>query len=164
MSRKIKRWPSKYLKRVSTPVENFDTMRELVPTMSDLLLRLSGLGLSACQIGVCQRMFIIRDEDTVTAFINPTIVQAGDREDRAADVEGCLSLPGIGVLVVRPTWVEATWTDLDGHAQEGTFTDLSARVFQHELDHLDGITILKRGPVVVRRRGHGKAGYSYRAA
>jgi peptide deformylase len=77
-----------------------------------------------------------------TAMINPKILKKS--KEIKKDWEGCLSIPGIRALVPRPTNIEVEYTDRKGKTQKKKYKDFVARIFQHELDHLDGIVFLDR--------------------
>jgi len=96
----------------------------------------AGLGLSANQCGVVERMFVIGTEEFQLVCINPKVTAAGPF---IKDKEGCLSFPGLFLNVDRPVWIEAEFLDEHGEEKQVRLEGLSARCFLHELDHLDGI-------------------------
>jgi peptide deformylase len=96
----------------------------------------SGLGLSANQCGVAERMFVIGTDDFQLVCINPKILDEGPV---VKDKEGCLSFPGLFLNVDRPSWIEAEFTDENGNVNQVKLQGLSARCFLHELDHLNGV-------------------------
>lgn len=113
------------------------------PSMVTLAKRLkmtmklySGLGLSANQCGVAERMFVIGTDEFQVVCINPKVIARGDV---VKDKEGCLSFPGLFLNVDRPQWIEVEFTDEFGELKQARLDGLSARCFLHELDHLDGI-------------------------
>lgn len=112
---------------------------DMVVTMHDA----PGLGLAAPQIGVQKRLFVydLYDDEGPRAIVNPSISEA--RGEWAYE-EGCLSVPGLAWEIVRPKEVYLTGWDLDGNEVAVEADDLVARLFQHELDHLDGILLLER--------------------
>lgn len=114
----------------------------LVDDLTDSLPKPGGAGLSANQIGILKRVFVFDDEGEITACINPRIVSAS--EEMEEELEGCLSLPGAIVPVKRHATLELEFTDLEGERKRVHAEGWLARVFQHELDHLDGILILDR--------------------
>ncbi|MEM9035165.1 MAG: peptide deformylase [Actinomycetota bacterium] len=99
-----------------------------------------GIGLAAPQIGVQQRLFVydLGDGDQRT-LINPEIVES---EGEWVYEEGCLSIPGLSFELVRPKIVHLRGRDLDGNEVEVEADELLARLFQHELDHLNGVLML----------------------
>lgn len=113
-----------------------------------------GIGLAAPQIGMFKRMFIIRDMaqdnqplDSFTAYFNPSFKAL--TSDKVTDTEGCLSVPEGGFSVARYQTIQATWWELDDSGklqkQECLLDNYQARVFQHEFDHLNGVSIVQRG-------------------
>lgn len=101
----------------------------------------NGLGLSANQCGVFERVFIVGNEEIVIVCINPKLIKASD--DLIKDNEGCLSFPGLFLKIERASSVEVEYYDLQGKKYNTTFTGLTARCFLHELDHMNGITMDK---------------------
>jgi peptide deformylase len=112
-------------------------VEDMLPTMYDA----AGLGLAAPQVGVQKRLFVydLHDDQGPKVLINPTI-----SESRGEWVyeEGCLSVPGLHWEIVRPKEVHLTGYDLDGNEVSFEADELLARLFQHELDHLDGKLLL----------------------
>ncbi len=119
-----------------------DDVRVLVENLADSLPRPGGAGLSANQLGILKRVFVYEDEGETVACINPRLVSVS--EEKEQDMEGCLSLPGAVVPVERHTAVELEYTDLRGERKRVQVEGWLARVFQHEIDHLDGVLILDR--------------------
>lgn len=111
--------------------------------MLDKMYAWGGIGLAAPQVGLPLRLFVanptFRKE---LIFINPEILGFGKRTSSA--VEGCLSLPGIHATIERPHQVRFRALDLDGKAQTHTYEGTTARVVQHEYDHLVGTLIWDR--------------------
>jgi len=95
-----------------------------------------GLGLAANQVGVPYRVFAMRGSPQNYVFYNPRIVNQSDKE--VAMDESCLTFPGLVVKVKRPIEIRARFTRPDGEIMTETFRGMSARVFQHEMDHLNG--------------------------
>jgi peptide deformylase len=106
---------------------------DMIPTMHEA----AGLGLAAPQIGVQKRLFVydLHDDQGPKVLVNPTISEA--RGEWVYE-EGCLSVPGLHWEIVRPKEVHLTGWDLDGNEVSIEADELLARLFQHELDHLDG--------------------------
>ena len=117
----------------------------LVRLADDMIVTLyeaAGLGLAAPQVGVQRRMFVydLHDETGPKVLINPTIAEArGEWEYE----EGCLSVPGLYFPIVRPKEVHLTGYDLDGNEVSIEADEVVARLFQHELDHLEGKLLLE---------------------
>lgn len=101
-----------------------------------------GLGLSANQCGVFERIFVIGSGENVWACINPKIISASD--DIIKEREGCLSFPGLSVSIDRPSWVEVEYYNEGGGQVQMRFDGLTARCFQHELDHMNGVRMIDK--------------------
>lgn len=120
--------------------------QQLVSDMFATMAGGRGVGLAAPQVGVSKRVIIIRSivspaypgSAVVEPFelINPQIERISDV--RMPGYEGCLSIPGLRGLILRPAWVRTVYWDRYGHRQEMRLSGLLGRVFQHELDHLNG--------------------------
>lgn len=112
--------------------------------MGELMVDGLGVGLAATQLGILHRVLVYRVnvEDPVTALVNPEIVWRSDELEIAE--EGCLSIPGVHVDVERPARVRVRARDETGAEIEIEAEELTARVIQHEVDHLDGVLILDR--------------------
>lgn len=147
----IRQWPDPVLKLRAEEVEDFDDdLRRLVERMQALMTDANGIGLAGNQAGVLRRLFVFRvDDEEPRAAVNPVIVERSD--EVAADDEGCLSLQGVLVPVERPVAVTLEAQDVDGAPYRLELEGLSARVVQHELDHLDGVLILERTTPDARR-------------
>ncbi|MEA3055950.1 MAG: peptide deformylase [Actinomycetota bacterium] len=110
---------------------------DMIPTMYEA----AGLGLAAPQVGVQKRLFVydLHDDTGPKVLVNPTISEA--RGEWVYE-EGCLSVPGLHWEIARPKEVHLTGYDLDGNEVSIEADELLARLFQHELDHLDGKLLL----------------------
>jgi len=93
-----------------------------------------GLGLAANQVGLQYRVFVL--EGDIVCF-NPRIVSTSDLMTH--DSEGCLSFPGLWLRVYRPAQISVKYYDASGQLQQQEFSGITARCFQHELDHMNGI-------------------------
>ncbi len=114
----------------------------LVTDLVDSLPRPGGAGLSANQIGMIKRVFVYEDEGEIKVCINPRIISlSGDTE---VEEEGCLSIPGIALPVPRHVSLELEFATTEGEVKRLELEGWMARVFQHEIDHLDGKLILDR--------------------
>lgn len=121
------------------------TATELYELLRDTMCKQRGLGLSACQLGIMTRVFVIGNPDTpdqVLPVFNPKIVDMSTEMEIYE--EGCLSFPGLFVKVKRPASIRVRYTDHLQNTDTLQFSGLTARVFQHEYDHLDGIVFTKR--------------------
>ena len=125
------------LRKTSRPVEEITPrIRQLVDDMIETMRAHDGCGLAAVQVGVLRRVVVIEvEEGNPMVLINPKIVAyAGEQEE----TEGCLSLPGKWGKTRRPRHVTVRALDLDGTEREYNGSDLLARAFCHEIDHLNG--------------------------
>lgn len=95
-----------------------------------------GIGLAANQVGIPYRIFSMRADPQNFVCFNPKIIQPSDEEIILE--EGCLSFPGLIVKVKRPRHIRVRFTTPNGDTRTEMFTGMSARIFQHELDHIDG--------------------------
>lgn len=145
---KIIFYPDPRLTRVSDPVERFDeSLRDLANRMIELMREARGVGLAAPQVGKNLRMFVANptgkpEDDRV--YINPSLSEA---EGEEAGEEGCLSLPGLNVDILRSKRMKIEAQDLDGKPFEQIESGYIARIWQHEFDHLNGVLLLDRmGP------------------
>ncbi len=126
----------------ASPVTDFETqVKPHLKWMRDFLIRTNGLGLAAPQVGVPYRFFLWRNI-AVSAIINPSVVRHGDATD--VKVEGCFSFPGKVTAKRRWTEIEVSYTDELNRSVTRTLRAMPARMFQHELDHLDGINLFSR--------------------
>lgn len=133
------------LRATALPVERFDeALQREVQRMGALMHDALGVGLAATQLGVLHRVLVYRayPEDPLTALVNP-VIEWRSEELEAAE-EGCLSLPGVHVEVERAAGVRVRARDERGDELEVEAEGLTARVIQHEIDHLDGVLILDR--------------------
>lgn len=143
--RKVRTLGDPVLRKISKPVtEVTEKTKELIYDMLETMYVTNGVGLAAPQVGVLKRIIVIDitpEGSEPMVFINPEIVstsgsQTGD--------EGCLSVPGKAGTVTRPNEVTIRAVDLDMNEFEMTGTDLLARAFCHEIDHLDGIVYVDK--------------------
>lgn len=123
----------------------------LIDNMFDSMYAAPGLGLAAPQIGVRKRIFVYDIDDDPQVLINPEIVEA--RGEWAYE-EGCLSVPGLAWEIVRPKEIHLRGLDLDGNQVDIEADELLGRVFQHELDHLDGVLLVDH--LTEEQRGEAK--------
>jgi len=131
------------LKQMAAPVTDIDsTVKKLAEAMVETMYAAPGLGLAAPQVGVQKRLFVydLQEGDGPQTLVNPVISESrGEWEYE----EGCLSVPGLYFPIVRPKEVHLTGYDLDGKEVSIEADELMARLFQHELDHLDGTLLLE---------------------
>ena len=139
--------PDPRLKVTAKPVKNVDeSVRRLMDDMLETMYRVPGIGLAAPQVGIALRVFVAdpssgRSTSDLRVLVNPEIVeQEGDQREE----EGCLSLPGFTARVARSTHLVLRGLDRDGTPVQLEAEGLQARVFQHEVDHLDGTIFVNR--------------------
>lgn len=136
-------FPDPKLQQRSTVVTGDRTdISSLVKKMIATMQRANGVGLAAPQIGLNIQLCIAELPDGPTAFLNPRIVAASSETNEFE--EGCLSLPGVFGIVERPRWVDIAFWTLTGERKKQRFENFSARILQHEVDHLQGILIIDR--------------------
>ena len=148
----IRQYPDPALRMTAREVELFDDdLRRLVERMKALMEDANGVGLAATQVGVLQRLFVLRPdpEEEARAVVNPAIVEAS--EETEVDNEGCLSLQGVLVPVERHVTVTVAAVDEHGEPVRLELSELASRVVQHELDHLEGRLIIDRTDAASRR-------------
>jgi peptide deformylase len=145
---KIIVYPDPRLRKVSAPVRKFDeNLLALTRRMFELMRAAKGVGLAAPQVGQNIRLFVCNhsgkpEDDRI--YVNPVV---SDAEGEEISEEGCLSLPDIHVEVNRAKTAKMSAKDVSGNAIEQTETGYIARIWQHELDHLNGVLIIDQmGP------------------
>jgi len=140
----IRQWGDPALRMQAHEIEEIDDdVRRLAERMFGLMEDAQGVGLAATQVGVLRRLFVFVDgDDGPRAVVNPRVVERADETE--PDEEGCLSLQGVRVPVERSTRIVVEGTDLEGKPVRLELEGYTARVVQHELDHLDGVLIIDR--------------------
>lgn len=132
---------------LTTKLEPFDfenppvDPKELANHLIEVMDKHNGIGLSANQLGMEHRVFVMRTEPRLVCF-NPVLTF--ESEDQAVMEEGCLTFPLLYVRIKRSSWIRAKFFDENGEIQTQKFTGITARCFQHELDHLNGVVYLNR--------------------
>jgi len=129
------------LDKVSEDADREKIKNDLIETMNNF----NGIGLSASQVGIMERVFVMYEnfqKREVIACFNPKITYESD-EEIFMD-EGCLSYPGLWLSIKRPFLIEVEYEDENGELIKNKFSDLEARVFLHEYDHMQGTNFTKR--------------------
>ena len=133
---------SREVKTVDLENLGFDPVA-LKVEMVEFMIANNGIGLSANQIGLDAKVFVMGDSvENSTICINPTVLQY--TEETVDDIEGCLSFPNVFVKIKRPKEILAEWYDENLEKQTVKIEGYSAKCYLHELDHLLGITFKDR--------------------
>ncbi len=141
MALEIRLYPDPVLREKAEPVKEItDEIRALADEMVETLTLRVGYGLAAPQVGILKRLIVVDVDDELYVLANPEIVWLS--EERVLGVEGCLSLPGIEAEVERARRVRVRGLTMDGKPLTVEAEDMLARVFQHEVDHLDGVLFI----------------------
>ncbi len=131
------------LRRKAKPIRKVDArLRKLAADMLETMREALGVGLAGPQIGISERIVVVEYEDQQYTFINPEI--ASRSEETEVGEEGCLSLPTLYGDVERARRVRVKGLNLDNKRITIEAEDWLARIFQHEVDHLDGILFTDR--------------------
>jgi peptide deformylase len=145
--RPIVRYGDPVLHGPAEPVEEIDdAIHRLLADMVQTMYAAPGIGLAAPQIGVPLRVIVIdlsvgEDPSQLIQLVNPELLE---RDGEQSEEEGCLSVPGYGGTPARPARVKVKGLDPHGHERTYEATELLARAFCHELDHLDGLLFVDR--------------------
>ena len=140
--------PDPILNQMCDPCDLDDkNLKKLAKQMMRAMYKNDGCGLAAPQLGVAKRLVVIdcdqdEGEQNPIVLVNPVLVDT--QGDPVVAGEGCLSCPGISVPIARPPFARVRYFDLDGEEWEIEGDDLLGRCLQHELDHLDGVTMFER--------------------
>ena len=145
---KIIKVPDPILKKISRPILDIDKkIKKLAFDMLETMYYNSGIGLAAIQIGIDKRLIVldIQEDEKLNPLImiNPEF-KILDNKNKSSMQEGCLSVPNQTILIERPKKIEVNFIDIDGKKQNFIANDLLAICIQHEIDHLNGITILDK--------------------
>ena len=119
--------------------------KELKENLIETMQNFTGIGLSANQCGIMERVFVMYSDikkKEIMACFNPKIIS--ESEEKILMDEGCLTYPGLWVKVKRPEGIEVMYEDENGKKQEKALFGLEARVFQHEYDHMEGTNFTKK--------------------
>ncbi|CAN5847430.1 peptide deformylase [soil metagenome] len=126
--------------------------RRLMNNMTDTMKDAPGIGLAAPQVGVLKRIIVWENDQDSGALANPVILE---RQGQIEGEEGCLSMPGITYPVARSEWILVQGTDGSGDTVTLETRDLTSRIIQHEIDHLDGILFIDHLPPDLRSEALG---------
>lgn len=137
--------PSPKLRAKSRPVEKEEFGEALEQHMNNMLIKmfeLNGVGLSGVQIGDNRRILVADSGVTTIKMVNPEVLE--ESEEKVVYKEGCLSIPGFATEVERSRYIRIKYQTPLGEEVEGTLSDISAVIVQHEIDHLNGKTLLDK--------------------
>jgi len=134
-----------FLRAVAAPVDPLDpALPLLVDRMRASLDEQGGVGIAAPQVGVSRRVILVMRQDLdgepIEAYVNPLVVSCS--EDMVVGWEGCLSIPAGFGEVERPESIRLRWDRVGGGAGEEEVSGWTARIFQHEIDHLEGVLFI----------------------
>lgn len=141
-------YPDPILRAKNKRIDTFDyNLKKLVDEMFDVMYKTDGIGLSAPQVGINVQLMVFnpvgeRGEGEEIVLVNPRVNKYSNK--MIPYEEGCLSFPGIHADVERPESVKIDARDINGARFSVSLSDLPARVFQHEFDHLQGILFFER--------------------
>ena len=142
---RIVEYPDPILRMVCKPYEpkngDYSESIEFFEDMKKTMDTDGGVGLAAPQVGYPYRMLVMKSDGEYYCMINPVITYPQRNFEKVTTKEGCLSIPGKFVDVQRYQAVGYQYTDINGQVTLGTFQDEKAVIFQHEMDHLNGILI-----------------------
>lgn len=125
------------LRKICKKVEIFDDkLASLLDDMAETLHYAEGLGLAAPQVGILKRVCIVEYDGVLYELVNPVLIRSSGK---CVDNEGCLSIEAFRGLVERPQKIDIEYFDRSGHKHSLHAEGYFARVFLHEMDHLDGI-------------------------
>ncbi|MEX0789419.1 MAG: peptide deformylase [Actinomycetota bacterium] len=126
--------------------------RRLMNNMAETMRQAPGIGLAAPQVGVLRRIIVWENAEDSGSLANPVIVE---REGEVEGEEGCLSMPGLNYPVVRSQLILVEGVDEKGEAVRFETQDLTARIIQHEIDHLNGVLFIDHLPPDLRSEALG---------
>jgi len=142
----IKKFNEPVLRKKCEKVKEVDKkVIKLIVDMVQTMKEGQGIGLAAPQVGVSKRVIVVQTDlggQRILALVNPKIIKKSQEEEM--DEEGCLSFPGIFLEIKRAKEVEVEGLDIKGEKIKLKTKGLLARVFQHEIDHLDGILFIDK--------------------
>ncbi|MCX7956900.1 MAG: peptide deformylase [Endomicrobia bacterium] len=148
---KLIKYPNPLLKKRLSLVENFNSeVKHIVREMFEYMYKFKGIGLAANQVGIDMQIIVVDLADKRNknesyyplALINPVILKYSNK--KISMEEGCLSFPGFYEKIKRSQYIEIEYYDINGKKNRILANNLLARVVQHEVDHINGITFVQR--------------------
>jgi len=144
----IVKYPNKILTKKTKRIGAVDAeIRKLIDDMVETLYAKRGAGLAANQVGELKRVAVVDDGQGPVVLVNPKIIR---KRGETIMAEGCLSFPGLQLEIKRPEKIEVEYLNKNGQPKKTKASDLPARIICHEVDHLDGKTMLDRLPLLKR--------------
>ena len=148
----IKKFNEPVLRKKCTKIEKIDKkIKKLIVALAQTMEKNQGVGLAASQIGELKRVIVVQTnlkDQRILGLVNPKIVKKSQEKEIAE--EGCLSFPGIFLKIRRPKETVVEGLDIQGKKVRLETKGLLSRVFQHEIDHLDGILFFNRLSLIKR--------------
>ena len=141
--------PNSILKRVAADI-NLPVSAEVVALAQNMvkaMVHYKGIGLAAPQVGQSVKLIVVATPNSPTVYINPQIIKYSWK--KITMEEGCLSIPGVFGMVKRPQSVRARYLTLDGALKEEKLDGMVARIYQHEVDHVNGVLFIDRKPKIL---------------
>ncbi|TFG35842.1 MAG: peptide deformylase [Parcubacteria group bacterium] len=143
MNKEILKYPNPFLNKKAEEIKEIsEDIKALAKYIIETMNNNQGVGLAATQIGESKRIIVVDAGDGPMIFFNPRIIKKSWKKE--AMEEGCLSLPGYSLKIIRPKEVELEWLSEKGEKVKIKTDGMLARIIQHETDHLDGILLIDR--------------------
>ncbi|MGB9743550.1 MAG: peptide deformylase [Minisyncoccales bacterium] len=142
---KIIKYPDPLLRKKSAEVKEVTVeIKDLSQQMKRIMVQNQGVGLAAPQVGILKRIIVAQTSKGLQAMINPIILKCSQKME--VREEGCLSFPKLFLKIKRPCEIELEFLNLKGEKKKTKAQGWEARIFQHEIDHLNGILFIDRVP------------------
>lgn len=142
---RIRTWPDPLLKKKCKKINQVNSqVRRLLDRMYDLMKKNGGVGLAASQVGLDSALIVIETADKLFKLISPRILK---KEGSIVFEEGCLSFPGLMLRIKRANKVWVSALDEGGNPLDIEVEGLLAVIFQHEIDHINGVVFIDRIPL-----------------
>lgn len=142
----IRKYPDPVLKQKAEQIKDcFPELKKLAKDMIETMEQSEGVGLAASQIGISKKIIIVQTGKCSKVFLNPKIIKKSRRSE--AEEEGCLSVPGVFLKIKRSDKIEIEAENLKFERVRISAEGMLARIFQHEIDHLNGKLIIDKIPI-----------------
>lgn len=146
---KLKFYGDPILRKISKPVQSGELSEEILKEMSEIMYTQDGVGLAAPQVGISKRFFLYDIGERLNVVVNPEILEKS--KEIEIGQEGCLSIPEVYDEISRSSRIKVKYEDQNGNFYTKELTGYEARVFQHELDHLNGKLFIDYLSLIKRR-------------